>query len=209
VGNYTISLTIYNQYGLKNTTSVTTQIIKFTISNEISMSVSLKGVFTNTSADYQIEVKIPKNMSIASVEALIDNSTSMNIKFVNSSTTGNYSYYFYLASFNPSSLAYGNHFLNFSAYTTTGQFNYYHFSKTFGSASKSSFNLIAFFGGPENFWAMMAALLGVIITVASLKISRSTVVEIPTVRNGKEYVAEAKLKSVRVKTPKNRGGRKI
>jgi len=52
-------------------------------------------------------------------------------------------------------------------------------------------------------------LLGVIITVASLKISRSTVVEIPTVRNGKEYVAEAKLKSVRVKTPKNRGGRKI
>jgi len=209
VGNYTISLTVYNQYGLKNTTSVTTQIIKFTISNEISMSVSLKGVFTNTSADYQIEVKIPKNMSIASVEAIIDNSTSMNIKFVNSSTTGNYSYYFYLASFNPSSLAYGNHFLNFSAYTTTGQFNYYHFSKTFGSASKSSFNLIAFFGGPENFWAMMAALLGVIITVASLKISRSTVVEIPTVRNGKEYVAEAKLKSVRVKTPKNRGGRKI
>jgi len=210
VGNYTISLTVTNALGLKNTTTTTTQIIKFTVSNEISMSVSLKGVFTNTSADYQIEVKIPKNMSIASVEALIDNSTSMNIKFVNSSTTGNYSYYFYLASFNPSSLAYGNHFLNFSAYTTTGQFNYYHFSKTFGSASKSSFNLIAFFGGPENFWAMMAALLGVIITVASLKISRSTVVEIPTVKNGKEYVAEAKLKSVRVKTPKNRnGGRKI
>jgi|GEM_PF-5418840 len=209
VGNYTISLTVYNQYGLKNTTSVTTQIIKFTISNEISMSVSLKGVFTNTSADYQIEVKIPKNMSIASVEALIDNSTSMNIKFVNSSTTGNYSYYFYLASFNPSSLAYGNHFLNFSAYTTTGQFNYYHFSKTFGSTSHSSFNLISFFGGPENFWAMMAALLGVIITVASLKISRSTVVEIPTVKDGKEYVAEAKLKSVKVKTPKNRGGKKI
>jgi len=210
VGNYTISLTVTNALGLKNTTTTTTQVIKFTVSNEISMSVSLKGVFTNSSADYQIEVKIPKNMSIASVEALIDNSTSMNIKFVNSSTTGNYSYYFYLASFNPSSLAYGNHFLNFSAYTTTGQFNYYHFSKTFGSASKSSFNLIAFFGGPENFWAMMAALLGVIITVASLKISRSTVVEIPTVKNGKEYVAEAKLKSVRVKTPKNRnGGRKI
>jgi len=209
VGNYTISLTVYNQYGLKNTTTTTTQIIKFTVSNEISMSVSLKGVFTNTSADYQIEVKIPKNMSIASVEALIDNSSSMNIKFVNSSITGNYSYYFYLASFNPSSLAYGNHFLNFSAYSTSGQFNYYHFSKTFGSASKSSFNLIAFFGGPENFWAMMAALIGVLITVASLKISRSTVVEIPTVKNGKEYVAEAKLKSVKVKTPKNRGGRKI
>jgi hypothetical protein len=210
VGNYTISLTVYNQYGLKNTTTTTTEIIKFTVSNEISMSVSLKGVFTNTSADYQIEVKIPKNMSIASVEALIDNSTSMNIKFVNSSTNGNYSFYFYLASFNPSSLPYGNHFLNFSAYTTTGQFNYYHFTKTFGSVSKSSFNLISFFGGPENFWAMMAAIIGVLITVASLKISRSTVVEIPTVKNGKEYVAEAKLKSVKVKTPKNKkGGRKI
>jgi len=210
VGNYTISLTVYNQYGLKNTTTLTTEIIKFTVSNEISISVSLKGVFTNTSADYQIEVKIPKNMSIASVEALIDNSTSMNIKFVNASVTGNYSYYFYLASFNPSSLPYGNHFLNFSAYSTSGQFNYYHFSKTFGSASKSNFNLIQFFGGPENFWAMIAALIGVLITVASLKISRSTVVEIPTVRNGKEYVAEAKLKSVKVKTPKNRnGGRKI
>ncbi len=47
VGNYTISLTVYNQYGLKNTTTTTTQIIKFTISNEISMSVSLKGVFTS------------------------------------------------------------------------------------------------------------------------------------------------------------------
>jgi len=205
VGNYTISLTVYNQYGLRNTTTLTTQVIKFTVSNEISISVSLKGVFTNSSADYQIEVKIPKNMSIASVEALIDNSTSMNIKFVNASITGNYSYYFYLASFNPASLAYGNHFLNFSAYTTTGQFNYYHFTKTFGSASKSSFNLIAFFGGPENFWAMIAALIGVLITVASLKISRSTVVEIPTVKNGKEYVAEARLKSVKVK----KGGRKI
>ena len=205
VGNYTISLTVYNQYGLKNTTTTTTQVIKFTISNEILISVSLKGVFTNTSADYQIEVKIPKNMSIASVEALIDNSTSMNIKFVNMSTTGNYSYYFYLASFSPSSLPYGTHFLNFSAYTTTGQFNYYHFSRTFGSTSKSSFNLISFFGGPENFWAMVAALIGVLITVASLKISRSTVVEIPTVKNGKEYVAEARLKSVKVK----KGGRRI
>jgi len=210
VGNYTISLTVYNQYGLKNTTTLTTEIIKFTVSNEISISVSLRGVFTNTSADYQIEVKIPKNMSIASVEALIDNSTSMNIRFVNTSITGNYSYYFYLASFNPSSLTYGNHFLNFSAYTTTGQFNYYHFSRTFGSTSHSNFNLISFFGGPENFWAMIAALIGVLITVASLKISRSTVVEIPTVRNGKEYVAEAKLKSVKVKPPKNKnGGRKI
>jgi len=210
VGNYTISLTVYNQYGLKNTTTLTTEIIKFTVSNEILISVSLKGVFTNTSADYQIEVKIPKNMSIASVEALIDNSTSMNIKFVNASITGNYSYYFYLASFSPSSLSYGDHFLNFSAYTTSGQFNYYHFSKTFGSASKSSFNLITFFGGPENFWAMIAALIGVLITVASLKISRSTVVEIPTVKNGKEYVAEARLKSTKVKTPKNKnGGRKI
>jgi len=208
VGNYTISLTVYNQYGLKNTTTTTTQVIKFTVSNEILVSVSLKGVFTNTSADYQIEVKIPKNMSIASIEALIDNSTSMNIRFVNASITGNYSYYFYLASFNPSSLQYGNHFLNFSAYTTTGQFNYYHFSKTFGSTSHSSFNLISFFGGPENFWAMVAALIGVLITVASLKISRSTVVEIPTVKNGKEYVAEARLKSVKVKTPKN-GGKKI
>jgi len=205
VGNYTISLTVTNALGLKNTTTTTTQVIKFTVSNEILISVSLKGVFTNTSADYQIEVKIPKNMSIASVEALIDNSSSMNIRFVNASTTGNYSYYFYLASFSPSSLPYGTHFLNFSAYTTTGQFNYYHFSKTFGSASKSNFNLIQFFGGPENFWAMIAALIGVLITVASLKISRSTVVEIPTVKNGKEYVAEARLKSVKVK----KGGRRI
>ena len=210
VGNYTISLTVYNQYGLKNTTSTSTDIIKFTVSNEILMTVSLKGIFTNSSADYQVEVKMPKNMSIASVEAIIDNSTSMNIKFVNSSTTGNYSYYFYLASFNPSSLSYGNHFLNFSAYSTSGQFNYYHFSKTFGSTSKGSFNLMNFFGGPENFWAMIAAFIGVIITVASLKISRSTVVEIPTVKNGKEYVAETKLKSTKVKTPKKRnGGRKI
>ncbi|MGC8699312.1 MAG: PKD domain-containing protein, partial [Candidatus Acidifodinimicrobium sp.] len=168
VGNYTISLTVSNQYGLKNTTSTSTDIIKFTVSSEISIAVSLKGVFSNSSADYQIEVKVPKNMSIASVEALIDNSTSMNIKFVNTSISGNYSYYFYLSSFDPSSYSYGSHFLNFSAYSTSGQFNYYHFSKTFGSTSKGSFNLMNFFGGPENFWAMIAAFIGVIITVASI-----------------------------------------
>ncbi|MGC8604536.1 MAG: hypothetical protein ACP5VS_12745, partial [Desulfomonilaceae bacterium] len=159
VGNYTISLTVSNQYGLKNTTSTSTDIIKFTVSSEISVTVSLKGVFSNSSADYQIEVKVPKNMSIASVEALIDNSTSMNIKFVNTSISGNYSYYFYLTSFVPSSYSYGSHFLNFSAYSTSGQFNYYHFSKTFGSTSHGSFNLMSFFGGPEKTALLFGLLL--------------------------------------------------
>jgi len=55
---------------------------------------------------------------------------------------------------------------------------------------------------------MMAALLGVIITVAFLKISRSTVVEIPRVKNWKEYVAEKKLKSIKVIITKNKNGEK-
>ena len=57
---------------------------------------------------------------------------------------------------------------------------------------------------------MMAELLGVIITVAFLKILRSNVVEIPTVKNWKEYVAEKKLKSIKVIIKKNKnGGKKI
>ncbi len=203
-GNYTINLKVTNSVGLSNSTSVNTEIVKFSKNTSISMNIVLQGTFTNSSAEYAIYVTVNKNISVTSLEAIIDNTSSMNVRYVSMSTnnTTKLSTYEYIATFTPSSYELGTHYLNFSAYDSLGQYNYKAFTKQFGSVKTAPFNLMGFFGGPTNFWAMVASLIGVIITIATLKVSRTSDVIIEA--NGHESILKAKPVKGKIK----KGGNK-
>ena len=189
-GNYSANLTVKASNGLENSTVHTFEVVK---PRRIPIIISIRerqGYFTNSSATYVISVTT--NESIANVIASIDNSSYMKVQFVSSTSDGNGNFtYEYFANFTPSSYPLGNHFLNFSVYTTTAGFNYTHIEARFGSSGSSQpFNLVSFFGGPANFILVILGIIGVVITVAALKIQRSTDVVIEA--NGRESVIKTK-----------------
>ena len=211
-GNYSANLTVKASNGLANSTVHTFEVVK---PRRIPIIISIKerqGYFTNSSATYVISVTT--NESIANVIASIDNSSYMRVQFVSSTSDGNGNYtYEYFANFTPSSYPLGNHFLNFSVYTTTAGFNYTHIEARFGSSGSSQppgssrpFNLVTFFGGPANFILVILGIIGVVITVAALKIQRSTDVVIEA--NGRESVIKTKPVKQGILNRK-KGGKKI
>ena len=66
-----------------------------------------------------------------------------------------------------------------------------HLTAYFGSASYNKpFNLINFLGGPANFIMILLGIIGTIVAVAEIKISRTSDLIIET--NGRESVLKAK-----------------
>ncbi len=192
VGTYTITLTITNALGLSNSTSVKIFVEKFFIDKYILLNVK-QIEFTNTLAEYTLNVSVPKNTSIVMADMLIDSQYSANTMFINETANSTLYFYNYAISFDPNQYSIGNHSLNFSAYDSGAGYNYAVLYMKFGQISTSNskpFNLIDFFGGPATFWEIIIGIIGVIVTVASIKVSRTSDVIIES--GGKESILKAK-----------------
>jgi len=191
-GTYNLNLTVINNYGLKNWTTYNLTVTAFHKAKmyfEVSKRV---GYWTNTSATYIVNVSYSYQLgAMSNLQGIIDGNSYMKIQYVSfSNKSGNFSYE-YFATFNPSSYPLENHTVEFMAYTQDGYYNGTAFEAFFGSVNYGKpFNLIDFLGGPANFIMIIIGILGTIIAVAEIKISRTSDVIIES--NGRESVLKAK-----------------
>ncbi len=191
-GTYNISLMVTNNVGLSNSTYILTSVIKYHINTAIMLSVK-KIEFTNSSAEYLMNVSVNKTITVTMAEMLIDSQYPANTLFINESANKTNDYYNYAVYFTPNNYALSNHTLNFTAYSSIGGYNYYVTTMKFGEVITSNskpFNLMDFFGGPATFWEIILGIIGVIITIASIKVSRTSEVVIES--GGKESIIKAK-----------------
>jgi hypothetical protein len=191
-GNYQLTLTVTNNYGLKNSTSYNFSVVAFHKASIVFMITKRTGYWTNTSATYIVNVTYPYKLgSMSNLQGIIDGNTFMKIQFVSfKNVSGNYTYE-YFATFNPSNFPANNHTIQFQAYTVNGYYNTTTFNAYFGSAYYNKpFNLIDFLGGPANFIMIVLGILGTIIAIAEIKISRTS--EIIIEADGSDSILKAK-----------------
>ncbi|MGC8585781.1 MAG: hypothetical protein ACP5L4_06710, partial [Thermoplasmata archaeon] len=193
-GIYHLTLTVRNNYGLKNSTSYNFSVLTFKKATMYFSITKRPGYFTNSSATYIVNVSYSYQLgSMSNLQGIIDGNSYMKIQFVSfTNKSGNFSYE-YFAVFDPDSYHIGNHTIQFEAYTILGYYNGTSFKSYFGSIASSSgkpFNLIDFLGGPANFIMIILGIIGTIIAVAEIKISRTSDVVIEA--NGHESVLKAK-----------------
>ncbi|MGC8584847.1 MAG: hypothetical protein ACP5L4_01830 [Thermoplasmata archaeon] len=191
-GNYQLTLTVTNNYELKNSTTYNFSVLAFHKATIIFLITKRTGYWTNSSATYIVNVSYSSQLgAMSNLQGIIDGNSYMKIQFVYfANKTGNFTYE-YFATFDPSNFPPTNHTVQFEAYTVNGYFNGTKFSVFFGSSSYNKpFNLIDFLGGPANFIMILLGILGTIIAIAEIKISRTSEVIIET--NGKDSVLKAK-----------------
>ncbi|MFP3257694.1 MAG: hypothetical protein RXO36_07830, partial [Candidatus Nanopusillus acidilobi] len=191
-GTYTLNLTVENNYHLKNSTVYTFKVIAFNPAPMYFKITKAVGYWTNKSATYIINITYSSKLgAMANLQGIIDGKSYMSIQYVSfTNQSGNYTYE-YFATFNPSNYPPDNHTITFIAYTQNGYYNGTSFMAYFGSVNYGKpFNLIDFLGGPANFIMILLGILGTIIAVAEIKISRTSEVIIES--GGRESVLKAK-----------------
>jgi hypothetical protein len=213
-GKYQLNLTVVNNYGLANSTYVNFSVIVFKeapMHFEISKKI---GYWTNTSATYIVNITYSSELGpLANVEGIIDGNSYMKMQYVSTiNSSGNITYIYY-ATFNPSSYSLQNHTVEFDAYTTSGYYNNTKFVAYFGIENYGKpFDLVSFLGGPANFIMILLGILGTIIAIAEIKISRTSEVIIQA--GGHESVLKAKpvkeplLKRLKKSKSQGKGGKR-
>jgi hypothetical protein len=191
-GSYHLSLTVTNNYGVYNSTGYNFSVLAFHKAS-IYFSISKKtGYWSNTSATFIMNVSYSSKLgAMSNLQGIIDGNSYMKIQFVSFvNRSGNYSYE-YFATFDPSDFPPANHTIQFEVYTVGGYYNETKFSMYFGSINYNKpFNLIDFLGGPANFIMILLGAIGTVITIAEIKISRTSDLIIES--GGKESVLKAK-----------------
>jgi hypothetical protein len=191
-GTYTLNLTVENNYHLKNSTIYTFKVIAFNPAPMYFKITKAVGYWTNKSATYIVNITYSYKLgAMANLQGIIDGKSYMSIQYVSfTNQSGNYTYE-YFATFNPSNYPPDNHTITFIAYTQNGYYNGTSFGAYFGSVNYGKpFNLIDFLGGPANFIMILLGILGTIIAVAEIKISRTSEVIIEA--GGRESILKAK-----------------
>jgi hypothetical protein len=213
-GKYQLNLTVVNNYGLANSTYANFSVIVFKEAPmyfEISKKI---GYWTNTSATYIVNITYSSKLGpLANVQGVIDGNSYMKMQYVSSvNRSGNITYTYY-ATFNPSNYPLQNHTVEFDAYTVSGYYNDTKFVAYFGIENYGKpFDLVSFLGGPANFIMIILGILGTIIAIAEIKISRTSEVIIEA--GGHESVLKAKpvkeplLKRLKKSKSQGKGGKK-